>query len=273
MLNKNKSMYELAYSYYQKQDFKTAIKFFEKVVNKDDSSEDDIADSYVMLGISNMFLAEKCTTDEINYELRAIECYTKVIDCYPKYIDESILTDLALAYGYIKDYDNAILTNKKVIEIDEENADAYFHLAWLYDLQGNSNKALPYALKAIEIFDQSWNYYFHLSLIYRNLPNFEESINALKKAIDLKPDYFEAYCNMADAYNHLGKYEIAIEFATKAVDINPKDIYSICTLAEAYENLKDFDIAKRFFEKVLNIDPTFEHAIEGLNRIKAKNFR
>ena len=36
MLIKNKSMYELAYSYYQKQDFETAIKFFEKVVNKDD---------------------------------------------------------------------------------------------------------------------------------------------------------------------------------------------------------------------------------------------
>lgn len=268
MLNKKNDMYELAYSYYQKQDFETAIKFFEKVVNKDDSSEDDIADSYVMLGICNMFLAEKCTTDEINYELRAIECYTKVIDCYPKYIDESILTDLALAYGYIKDYDNAILINKKVIEIDEENADAYFHLAGLYYIQEDSNKALAFALKAIEIFDQSWSYYFHLSLIYRNLSNFEESINALKKAIELKPDYFEAYCNMADAYNHLGKFDLAIEFATKAVDINLEDIYSICTLAEAYEHKKELSIAKKLYEKVLKLDSTFEEAIEGLKRVE-----
>lgn len=64
----------------------------------------------------------------------------------------------------------------------------------LYDVQGDSDKALTFALKAIEISDQSWDYYFRLSLIYRNLSNFEESINALKKAIELKSDYFEAYC-------------------------------------------------------------------------------
>lgn len=180
---KNKTIYEIAYSYYKKQDYKTAIEFFEKVVNNKDSNEDDIADSYVMLGICNMFLAEECTTSEIKYELKAIEYYKKVIDYYPKNIDKAILIDLAMAYGYIKDYDNAILINKKVIEIDEENADAYFYLAGLYNIQGDSNKALPYALKAIEIFDQSWNYYFHLSLIYSNLSNFEESINALKKLL------------------------------------------------------------------------------------------
>jgi tetratricopeptide (TPR) repeat protein len=268
MLIKNKSMYELAYSYYQKQDFETAIKFFEKVVNKDDSSENDIADSYVMLGVCNMFLAEKCITDEIKYELRAIEYYTKVIDCYPKHIDEAILTDLALAYGDIKDYDNAILAYEKVIKFDEENADAYFQLAGLYDIQGDSNKALSYALKAIEIFDQSWNYYFHLSLIYRDLSNFEESINILKKAIDLKPDYFEAYCNMADAYNHLGKFDLAIEFATKAVDINPTDVCSICTLAESYEHKKELSIAKNLYDMALKLDPNFKEVIDGLKRVE-----
>lgn len=194
MLNKDENIFEIAYSYYEKQDYKTAIEFFEKVINSKDSIEDDIADSYIMLGVCNMFLAEKCTTGEIEYELKAIEYYSKVINCYPKNVDKKMLIDLALAYGYIKDYDNAILINKKIIEIDDEDSDAYFHLAELYDVQGDSDKALTFAIKAIEISDQSWDYYFRLSLIYRNLSNFEESINALKKAIELKSDYFEAYC-------------------------------------------------------------------------------
>ena len=190
---------------------------------------------------------------------------------FTAYLRHSI-PNLQIAYPVvdaITETMNAILINEKIIEIDKENADAYYHLAGLYNIQKDSNKALPFALKAIEIFDQSWNYYFHLSLIYSNLSNFEESINALKKAIDLKPDYFEAYCNMADAYNHLGKFDLAIEFATKAVDINPEDIYSICTLAEAYEHKKELNIAKRLFEKVLKIDSTFQYAIEGLQRIEA----
>ena len=257
--------YGLGNCYYELKDYKTAITYFEQVIQTNNYY---CADSYAMLGICNMNLAEECTTNEIRYELKAIEYYKKIIDFYPKKIDEGILTDLALAYGYIKDFDNAILINEKIIEIDEENADAYFHLAGLYDIQGDSNKALPYVLKAIEIFDQSWGYYFGLSLIYRNLSNFEESINALKKAIDLKPDYFEAYCNMADVYNQLGKYNLAIEFATKAVDINPYDISSICTLAEAYEHLNELDIAKRLFKNILQIDATFEDAIEGLKRVE-----
>lgn len=72
MLNKDENIFEIAYSHYEKQDYKTAIEFFEKVINSKNSSEDDIADSYIMLGVCNMFLAEKCTTGEIEYELKAI---------------------------------------------------------------------------------------------------------------------------------------------------------------------------------------------------------
>lgn len=260
--------YGLGYCYYELEDYETAILYFKKVI---ETENEDTSDAYVMLGICNMFLAEIFDTADFKYEKEAIKYYSKVIDFYPKKIDDGILTDLALAYTYMRDCDNAIVSYEKLIKFDEENADAYIRLAGLYDSKGESNKALSYALKAIEIFDKSWTYYFELSLIYSNLSNFEESINALKKAVALKPDYFQAYGNMADAYNKLGKYDLAVKMATKAIDINSNDIYSICTLAEAYEHKKELDIAKRLFEKVLNIDSTFEDAVEGLKRISTKN--
>ena len=92
--------YGLGNCYYELKDYETAINYFEQVIQ---TSNYYCGDSYAMLGICNMNLAEECTTNEIKYELKAIEYYKKIINHYPKKIDEGILTDLALAYGYIKD--------------------------------------------------------------------------------------------------------------------------------------------------------------------------
>ena len=135
--------YGLGNCYYELEEYETAILYFKKVI---ETENEDNSDAYVMLGICNMFLAELFDTDDFKYEKEAIKYYSKVIDFYPKKIDAKILIDLALAYTYMRDCDNAILYFEKVIEIDKENADVYIKSAGLCSFRGESNTALNYAL-------------------------------------------------------------------------------------------------------------------------------
>lgn len=79
----------------------------------------------------------------------AIPDYTKAIELTHKNKDlENLYYFRATAYKNLKQYDNAISDLKKVIKINSQNADYYFMISEVYEIQENYKKAFYYHQKA-----------------------------------------------------------------------------------------------------------------------------
>jgi tetratricopeptide (TPR) repeat protein len=262
-------LFDLGQLCYDYKNYISAVKLYQLALEYENNGDEFFVHS--MLGICYMELAEKSSSDDISNEKKAIFHYNKALELFPeKEVKEGLLFDLGIAYMYSNDYDNAISTFMKVIELNPNKDDAFIRLGSLFSVKNNKEEALKYTLRAIELNKYEPDYHYTLGQIYGSLGQTLNSINAYKKTIELNNEYYQAFCNLSDVYNRLGEFQIAKEYASRAMEINPEDEFSICTLAESCEKLNDINKAKELYEKVLHIDSNFQDAINGLNRVLIK---
>lgn len=86
-------------------------------------------------------------------------------------------------------------------------------------------KAIREFLQVIELNNESAEAHFHLGLAYFMVNDYDQAIDAYKKAITCEPNEIESYTNLADIYRLLKRYDDAIfvyEQATKIKPDNPE---------------------------------------------------
>ena len=113
---------------------------------------------------------------------------------------------------YIKDNNANIGLYSEIIRQENsykpfrfDYATAYNNLAWVYYLNGDSSKALPFSLKSVQKdpeHDYSWE---TLGEIYFSLEKYQDCINAMSKCIELNAKAKNAYKFRGKAYLQLGK--------------------------------------------------------------------
>lgn len=257
-------LFDLGDLYCQQESYNEAVECYLEIIEKNLHEDKDLA--HAMLGICYMSLAEQ-REDTIN-EQRAITHYESAIQLNPAHSEDSkLLFDLGLAYTYTKDYDNAIATFEKLIEVAPGEYLSYSYLSSIYSELDMPEVAIRYRLKAIEINPKDYNAYYMLGQMYSRQHKYDEAIDAYETALKLNDQFSEAYCNIADTLNKVGEYNLAIMNAKKATELDPNDKYAFCTLGESYEKLNDLDEAKKYFGKSLQLDTEFKDAKLGLARV------
>ena len=111
-------------------------------------------------------------------------------------------------------YSEAIQDFTKVIELNPDDAEAYYFRGSTYYSQGEHNhaiKAIKDFTKAIELNpDDAETYHFRGFIHYSN-GEYDHAIKDFTKAIELNPDYAEAYLVRRAAYDSQGEYDHAIK--------------------------------------------------------------
>ena len=150
------------------------------------------------------------------------------------------------------DYEAAIVTLTKAIELDPKDAMTYSFRASAYGVLGNYNKALADCNKAIELNPKYALAYYSRGLAYLKLGNYNQSIADNTKAIELNPKYALAYYNRGLAYLELDNYNKALVDSNKAIELNPKYALAYFLRGAAYdklgnkqESLDNFKVADR----------------------------
>ena len=149
----------------------------------------------------------------------------------------------------------------KALELDPNNADAYFARGAYYANLGQYAQALQDLNKAIELpFESAFRLpakLFTRAIVYSNLNQYEQAIQDFNQAIKFYPYSYEAfaYYNRGDAYRHLKQYEQAIKDFDKAIELDPNDTNSYNLRGLCYFELKQHYLAITDFNKAIKLNP------------------
>ncbi len=132
-------------------------------------------------------------------------------------------------------YNEALAAFQKIIQIDTNNADAYYYIALIYQNLGDYKNQEFYALEAVKRNTKfSGESHFIIGDAAQKSKNYNEAIEAYRKSSTIKPDNPLVYYNLSDIYRILNRFEEAIEIAKKGVEIFPNDASLYIDLSRYY---------------------------------------
>jgi tetratricopeptide (TPR) repeat protein len=110
-----------------------------------------------------------------------------------------------------------------LINLQNNNVDALFNRAWLYESRGDLAAAEKDYNRVIEIDKQNKDAYFNRGLVYTKMKKPTEAASDFSEVIKLVPGDADAYCNRGNAYMRLGKADLAVKDYDSAIKAKPND--------------------------------------------------
>ncbi len=186
----------------------------------------------------------------------AIKHYTKSIQLKPANLMLTrIYNNRGNAYEGIGEHDLAFEDYSMAIEINPDDADAYFYRGFTYELKRNSEAAIKDYDKAIELNPDHVDAY-----VYRAGVANRDSALVIKdysKAIELNPNFAYAYRNRGLTYEKKGEVDRAIKDYSKAIELNSDSSLDYSHRARAYKNDGETDLAIEDYRRTIHLNPYY----------------
>lgn len=151
--------------------------------------------------------------------------------------------------------EKAIAASRKLIELEPDNADAYYNLGYMFVKQENFKDAVTEFQKAIELRPNFEYAYTNLGYCYTKLKKYKESIEVYKKLVSLNPQNGEAWLSIGIGYMFLRNFLAALEPMQKAVEISPQSTSALFNLGVVYVNISEFNKAIQIQKRLQELDP------------------
>lgn len=140
-----------------------------------------------------------------------------------------------------KDFNQALLQFKKIVEIQPDFLSPHYDLAKLYLIMDETDKALEEYNKIAELDPKDASVRLSIGNIYSRQGKNDEAIAEYKQVLTLAPDspvgYNELAYSYAESETNLDK---GLEYALKAAQLAPKDASILDTLGWVYFKRNDF---------------------------------
>ncbi len=118
---------------------------------------------------------------------------------------------------------NKINRLNQIIAQDKENADAFYSRGWLYEYQGDLQKAERDYTSAIGINKQHADAYYNRGLVYIKMNRLDEAVKEFSNVLTFRPQSVDAYCNRGNAYYKSGDLDRAVSDFSEAIKLDSKD--------------------------------------------------
>ena len=150
-----------------------------------------------------------------------------------------------IAYRNEGNYDLAIESFTKAIELNPDFAKAYTNRAVTYQCKGLFDRAIADHTRAIELKSDLAEIYNNRGAAYGEQGDYDRAIADHTRAIELNPNLAEAYNNRGVAHYKKSDYNHAIEDCTQAIQLKPSFIDKVyCNRAKARLHLQEWESAK-----------------------------
>jgi tetratricopeptide (TPR) repeat protein len=265
---------ELAKALVQTEQYPTAKKHFEKLVNSPLASAElsftvallalETGDDIMAEQFLNQSLERKYyNPDQVNMYLSRIYAQRQNIDKVislvekistgPLFVDSRIFA--AQAIRVEKGIDQAIDYLDQYKSLDRQEKLKFLQLKTSFWYNDNQyQKAINLMLSEEGKYADSADFYFDFGLLYEKNKDFDAMEANLKKAISLKPDYAIAYNALGYSYADRNvKLDDAKKYIEIALSIEPQNHYILDSMGWVHFRLGNYDIAYEFITKAYAI--------------------
>ena len=168
------------------------------------------------------------------------------------------------------DFGRVILPKLRVSREAQKHFDVGLEMANVENYQA----AIDSFQKFVELVPDSAEAYFNIAIAYHKIGDLEKPLPNLKKAIELRSDYYEAYVKLGEVYSSKRQWREAMEAVKKAVELRPTDVLALFNYGAYANNGGDLEAAQQAFETLLELEPRHAAANHHLGMIlvgQAKN--
>ncbi len=257
-LNYARQLYQQGILYYDKADYKQAIKLLSQAIKINpeySSAYNSRADAYYRLG---------------NYE-KSQQDSSAAIRNNPN--DANAYYDRAFSLYLIGEFNGAIIDYNQAIKLNSEYANAYYGRGLARHEIKENRKAITDLDRAIAINPKFASAYFQRGIIHREIKEKLEAIKDFNKAIKINPQYTQAYYERGKTRYALNEKLVAKKDFTKVIELDSKYVDAYIARANVYNDLGYPKQAYEDYEKAIEMNPedpkTYIH--RGKYRFKMKD--
>ena len=178
---------------------------------------------------------------------------------------------LCQLYEEQRDFDNAIETCKRLIELQPHVADFHCRIAQYLYLKGEVEEAVEHYQTAITLNPNTqWTSVVSQTLGFifqENVKNLDAAIAAYQNAYNLNPNDVDIYLNLGNVFFEKGSYDNALIVYKKALETTPHNSRRHCNLGYLYWGKGDIEEAVKEYEKAILYDNTYDIAYNNLGVI------
>ncbi|WP_321491331.1 tetratricopeptide repeat protein [uncultured Desulfobacter sp.] len=172
------------------------------------------------------------------------------------------------AYMDAKEYNNAEIELKNVLQINPRNEQAYIKLSEIYRILGKPDKEIKVLLQAVTLNPDNMEAQFRLGQVYllgRQTKNARETAQLI---LSKEPCSIRAYHMLATAQVQERNPAAAVKTLNKAIELAPDNphLYFFLGFLEYYQN-KNFQNAEAAYLKGISIDNTLLEGYQELSEI------
>ena len=173
------------------------------------------------------------------------------------------------AYNLLRDakFDDAEENLKKILELDDNHADALYLMGMLRLQTGYVDNALTFLNRAISANPQKANYYNDTALVYQQAGMLENALKFFNKAIDLEPYNHLFHFNIGNLYLNTGNQKQAVESYSKAIAANHEFADAYNNMGQALHQLQEVGSAEHAYREAIRFNNTIASAHNNLGTL------
>ena len=130
--------------------------------------------------------------------------------------DPWLLSCIGRAYLRLRRWREAEEAFRRSLELDSENAEAYYGLSVALPRQRRFEEGIQCGLQAISLFHDFPLAHFQLGAVLSRLGWYERALQAFEICLAMRPDFALAHRYVSRISNHLGRIEVATEHRKRA---------------------------------------------------------
>jgi spermidine synthase len=164
-----------------------------------------------------------------------------------------------------------IIQNK--IDVLPDRTVAAYYLGNLYNINGNSDKAIGYYNEVLRSDPSSSVAHNNLGVALRSLGRFDEAITHFSKALQINYDYGMAHYNFGVVLMEMNRFDEAVKHFSEALRINPEHLNAHYKSGLILSKQGKFDEAINHYSIILKIDDGHTDAYNDMGIALARQGR
>lgn len=192
----------------------------------------------------------------------AIKALHQALECTSADLDV-IYMNLSIEHQNLEEFETAITYLQKALEVNPNNEDALYELAYCYEITREYRDAVSYFSKLIDQVPYNGHVWFNLGAAYQASGDLEKSLTAFDYVNVIDEEFHASYFNKANVLVRLERYEEAIDLYKKALDFDILDSLIYFYIGDCYDHLDKPKQALVFFEKAIKKDDNMAEAWVG----------